>query len=277
MHCRSLALLVPVCWLPAWSGTSYTMDPWILIFEPEKRVISQVVNFKYHTEGSGANGRTLGPTPNDEKNAPKPIEITISAREISLEGVVSYPSTNGSEDFVVYPSQFILYPGDTKKVQVQWVGAKTPGKEISFGFVSTQLPLNLEENREQPKTPVAKVEMVTRYEGIIVVRPKNIKPMVVVDTAYSRQDSTGAHLVVILNNKGTGMQPLKDIEFGIAPLDKNGKIKFNERIHVKNQMQSAATKQSLFAGFRRKVEIPWPAGFPRGPVNVTATFSEDPK
>ncbi|HKP98461.1 MAG TPA: hypothetical protein VJ385_22210 [Fibrobacteria bacterium] len=251
------------------------MNPWILVFEPHRKIISQVVDFKYLSD-AGGDAKTQGPVPNDEKNAPKPIEITISARELTLEGKVIYPSSQGADDFVVYPSQFILYPGDVKKVQVQWVGAKVPDKEMSFGFISTQLPLNLEP-KEKPKVPVGKVEMVTRYEGIIVVRPANIRPLVVVDTAYARHDSTGTLMVVILNNKGTGMQSLKNIDFGIAPLDQGGKIKFNERIKISSKLTSAAANQSLMAGFRRKVEIPWPAGLQVGPIIVTAAFPDNPK
>jgi P pilus assembly chaperone PapD len=277
MHFRFSALAASVFLASGWCGTTFTMDPWILVFEPQKKVISQVVNFKYHSETSGPEEKIQGPSPNDDRNAPKPIEITISERELTLDGTVTYPSSKGADDFVVYPSQFILYPGDTKKVQVQWVGAKPPAKETSFGFIATQLPLNLEEKAEKPKTPVAKVEVLTRYEGIIVVRPENIRPMVVVDTAYPHRDSTGNHLVVVLNNKGTALQSLKNIDFAISPLDQNGKIKFNERILSKNKMTSAATNQSLFAGYKRKVEIPWPAGFPVAPVNVTATFPEGPK
>ncbi|MEO7424925.1 MAG: hypothetical protein ABI036_07050 [Fibrobacteria bacterium] len=272
---RTFTFVLPLLWTLGWSGTSFTMAPWILIFEPQKKSISQVVDFKYVIDAPVGNGKVQGPNPNTEKSEPKPIEITISAREINLEGGVIYPSTEGADDFVVYPSQFILYPGDVKKIQVQWVGTKLPNKEVTFGFISTQLPLNIEE-REKPKTAVARVEMVTRYEGVIVVRPPNVQPMVVVDTAYYHNDSTGSHFVAILNNKGTGLQSLSNIEFGIAPMDKSGRIKLNERIQVRNK-PSAATAQSLIAGFRRKVEMPWPPGFPIGPVNATVSFQEAPK
>jgi fimbrial chaperone protein len=259
----------------SWGGASFNLTPWILIFEPQKKVISQVVNFSYQAD-KNQDQKNPGAPPADQQNAPIPVEISISARELTLDGTVIYPSSVGADDFVIYPSQFILYPGDQKKIQVQWVGTVIPTREISFGFIATQVPLNIAPLKE-PKTAITKVEMVTRYEGIIVVRPANIKPNVVVDTAYSSVDTAGTHLVMILNNKGAGMQALKTLEYAIAPLDKNGKIKLNERINKKNTTISNATNQSLWAGFRRKVVVPWPTELPVGPVNATVSFPDAPK
>ena len=276
MFFRFLTLISALFLVPSWCST-FTMNPWILIFEPDKNAISQVVDFQYRTEGTGQSDKAMGPVANDGLNEPKPIEISISARELTLEGAIVYPSSQGADDFVVYPSQFILYPGDTKKVQVQWVGAKTPEKEISMGIIATQLPLTIKEKKEKPKRAVAQVEMMTRYEGIIVVRPSKVAPKVIVDTAYAHNDSLGTHLEIILNNIGTGLQSLKAMDLTVAPLDKNGKIDFSQKIQIKNPPPSTATTQSLMAGYRRKVEVPWPAGFPVVPVKVMVVFPIVPK
>lgn len=260
----------------SWGAPGFNLSPWILIFEPENRVISQVVTFKYES-GKGNGPDAQGPAPKNGPNGPIPVEITVSSRELTLDGTVIYPSSAGADDFVIYPSQFILYPGDTKKVQVQWVGVKVPPKEISLGFISTQVPLNIAPPAEKPTSAITRVEMVTRYEGIIVVRPANVKPNVVVDTAYARHDSAGTHLVMILNNKGTGMQTLKNLSYTVAPLDKNGKLRLADKLQRKLATPSNATNQSLLAGFRRKVEVAWPPELPVGPVGATVTFPDAAK
>ena len=124
---------------------------------------------------------------------------------------------------------------------------------------------------------MGKVSIASRYEGIIVVRPSGIKPEVIVDTAYYSSDSTGMHMAAILNNKGSGLQPLKNMEFTITPLDANGKLKLNEKLVVRSNPSGNATSQSLMAGFRRKVEIPWPPGFTVQPVRASVKFLEPPK
>jgi fimbrial chaperone protein len=278
MSFRRLTLL-GIFLLPTFSRAagSFNLAPWILIFEPQAKVISQVVTFRYQGDNE-QQPPGMGPAPKNAQISPIPVEISVSARELTLDGTVIYPSSAGADDFVVYPSQFILYPGDTKKVQVQWVGSRLPDKEISLGFIATQVPLNIAPPTEKPKTAITRVEMVTRYEGIIVVRPPNIRPNVVVDTAYARKDTTGStRLVMILNNKGTGMQSLKNLNYALTPLDKNGKLRLPERVQKVNTTASNATNQSLLAGFRRKVDIPWPTEVPVGPVNATVTFPDAAK
>jgi fimbrial chaperone protein len=266
----SLGLLSTAAW-----GSRFNLNQWILVFEPQNKVISHTVTFNYQSDAPPPPQKSGGQPqpPGETDNAPVPVEINIAAREITPTGQVIYPSTLGSDDFVVYPSQFILYPGDSKKVQIQWVGAIVPGKEISFGFISTQLPLDIKKDRkEKPTGAKAVVNLATRYEGVIVVRPAGIKPDVVVDTAYSRKDSAGMSLVTVLNNKGTGMQSLKGMGLTLVAVDKNGKLEFSQRAQIKDIKPQATTNQSLFAGFKRMVVVPWPDGFPVGPVKATAAF-----
>ncbi|MDB5106373.1 MAG: hypothetical protein JWP91_4062 [Fibrobacteres bacterium] len=277
MRFKSLVGILPGLMAATAWGSSFTLNPWILIFEPQNKIISQIVTFTFQTQGPPTSDKVQGPLEQGPQSAPVPVEINISARVINLDGSVSYPSSIGADDFVVYPSQFILYPGDTKKIQIQWVGTTVPSKEVSLGFIATQLPLQLKEPKEKPKSAMGLVSIETRYEGIIVIRPKGVKPAVIADTAYSRKDSTGTSLVVLLNNKGTGLQSLKNMQLSVAPLDKNGKFKFNERILVKEVKSSIATSQSVFPGFRRMVVLPWPTDLPVGPVAVMPVFPDAPK
>jgi fimbrial chaperone protein len=258
-------------------GSRFNMNPWILIFEPDNKVISQMVTYTYQGENAAQNPQAQGPAANDAENAPVPVEVSIVGREVNLDGKVIYPNSQGADNFVVYPSQFILYPGDSKKIQVQWVGAGSPPKEVAFGFISTQIPLELDKNRPRPKSVVGKISIASRYEGIIVVRPRGAKPLVVVDSAYSVKDTAGTSLVFLLNNKGNGVQQIKNLGVTVTPLDAGGKILFAQRIKLKEVKAEVVTNQSLFPGFRRKIVLPWPEGLPVGPVNVTAEFTDGRK
>lgn len=232
--------------------------------------VSQLMTFKHVSLEPPEKG--LGPHPNTAKNAPVPVELSIASREITMDGKVIYPSSKGSDDFVIYPSQFILYPGDVKKVQVQWVGTKIPAKEVAFGIISTELPLKVDGSQDQTKGARGLVKVVSRYEGILVVRPKVATPSVVVDSVYSRKDSGGTIMGLILNNKGTGMQNLKGMTLSINPLDKAGKIAFSGKNVITPNLSPETVQKSLFAGFRRRVEIPWPKEFAVAPVSVNVSF-----
>lgn len=268
---KVIILLSAMGSIPA-SGALFSMDPWIITLEPQSLKVSQILTFKHLSNSGMPAGRVQGPTPNDVNNEPVPIEISITTREITENGQVIYPSSSGAENFVIYPSQLILYPGDIKKVQVQWVGTKIPSKETAFGLIATQLPLAVGANREAPKVATAMVNVMTRYEGILVVRPKEVKPAIVVDTVYSRTDSSGLRMVLILNNKGTGLQNLKGMNVEAVPQGNQGKMEFNRKIKFQANLSADATLKSVFAGYRRIVDFPWPKELPLGPTSVTVTF-----
>lgn len=248
------------------------MEPWIIILEPQNMKVSQLMTFKHISLEPAEKG--LGPQPNKANNAPVPVELSIAAREITMDGKVVYPSSKGSDDFVIYPSQFILYPGDVKKVQVQWVGTTIPAREIAFGIISTELPLKVGGSQDQSKGVRGLVKVVSRYEGIIVVRPKAAAPSVVVDSVYSRTDSGVTLMGLILNNKGTGMQNLKGMTLSINPLDKDGKIAFSGKSAITPNLSPETVQKSLFAGYRRRVEFPWPKEIAVAPVNVNVAFPQ---
>ncbi len=263
--------------LPRAFGSNYTFSPYILIFQPQKKIVGQIVTFNFQSDtppiNDGSSVPIQGPQENKMQNNPIPIEISIAAREVNLEGAVIYPNSIGAENFVIYPSQFILRAGSSKKVQVQWIGETLPPKETAFGLIVTQLPLKFKEPKEKPTKATASVEIMTRYEGVIVIRPPDVQPEVKVDTAYSQKDSTGTLLVLILDNKGTGMQTLKKMVLSIAPLDQDGKIKLREKREYKDMVMPSSAAQSIFPGGKRKLAFPWPPDFPVCPINAWVTFS----
>jgi|GEM_PF-872377 len=268
---KVIILLSTLAGIPA-SGAMFSMDPWIITLEPQSLKVSQILTFKHLSNNGMAAGQVQGPAQNDVNNEPVPIEISITTREITLDGQVVYPSSKGADNFVIYPSQLILYPGDVKKVQVQWVGTKIPNRETAFGLIATQLPLTVGANREAPKVATARVNVMTRYEGILVVRPKDVKPEMVVDSVYSRTDSAGLRMVLVLNNKGTGLQNLKGMIVEAVPQGSQGKMEFNRKIKFPANLSTDAALKSVFAGYRRMVEFPWPKDLPVGPASVTVSF-----
>jgi fimbrial chaperone protein len=174
---------------------------------------------------------------------------------------------------VIYPSQLILYPGDVQKVQVQWVSDKPLTREIAYGLIASQLPVNVDQKNQGQKSVQAQVMVLTRYEGIVVVRPKNAKPMVVVDTVIPRSDSSGKNLMVVqLQNKGTGLQLVRDLRMTVAPLDKSGRVVLEKRMNYQPQLNPDEVRHALFSAQKRRFTVPWPPGIPVGPVQVTPIF-----
>jgi hypothetical protein len=228
---------------------------------------SQLISLKYvgnEFSGSKSDSRTL---------LPIPVEFSIYPRFIDLDGKVSYDTAKLSPEFVIYPAQVILYPGDVQKVQIQWISDKPITKEVIFGLIALQVPVNLEGNNQEFKNTQGGVTILTRYEGIIVVKPKITRSEVVVDSVYPKPDTAGkTNLVMHLKNIGTGMQLTKSMRLTIAPLDSKGRIVLLKKITFNPILSASATKHALFAGQVRRYTISWPEEIPVGPIQVIPEF-----
>jgi hypothetical protein len=267
MAVTNAAILALLLGLGTVSGATFSMDPWIVVLEPGSQKNSAVLTLRYSGPPAGAQA------PGESIGEPIPVEVSVARREISIDGKVGYPAGEPLSDFVLFPSQVILYPGDVTKVQLQWAGEKIPEKEMTFGLIADQVAVDAEQ-KAPAKKAMASVSVLTRYEGIVVLRPPKVKAAVIVDTAYAKADSSGTLLVAILNNQGTGMQSLKKISLTVAPIDAQGKPDMSKSTLYSPEIPTQFIGNSLFAGFRRRIEAPWPEKIPKGAVKVWAQFRD---
>jgi fimbrial chaperone protein len=269
MRFRLLLLMLAVWGIQKAWCVNFAMDTWIITLEPDNKKTSQVLTLKY--VGGEMPGQPAVPLARTLQ--PVPVELSIYPRTIDLEGRVHYDTTKASPEFVIYPSQLILYPGDVQKVQVQWVSDKPLTREIAYGLIASQLPVNLESNAQGQKGVQAQLVVLTRYEGIVDVRPKNAKPLIVVDTVFSRSDSSGKTMMIMqLQNKGTGLQVVRDMRMTIAPLDDKGHVILEKRVNYQPQLNAEVVRHALFSGQKRRFTVAWPSNIPVGPVQVTPEF-----
>jgi fimbrial chaperone protein len=240
----------------------YSMTPLVTILDLSSKNPSAEVMIKYEK---------------GDAKIPLAVELKVKGREVSLDGsTVLYHEDKSADNFVVYPSQIVLMPGENQRVQIKWVGESMPIKEISYGLIAEQAPVKLGDEDVKRTKAEGRLYILVRYEGIILVRPAGIKPNTNVDSAGPKMDSTGkAHLVVLLNNTGTARQILQGIKLQVTPLDKNGKMIINKSVAYKPILPDSQIKQKLYAGFRRRLDMPWPPGLDVGPVKVTAEFETE--
>jgi fimbrial chaperone protein len=237
---------------------SYSLNPLITVLEVSAKKVSSTVTIKHE---------------NDDK-IPAAIELKVKIREIDIDGKIVYKEDKSTANFVIYPSQIILYPGDMQKVQVQWVGDTIPKKEIVYGLIAEPAPIKIGDEQKERKTAEGRVIVLTRYEGIIVVRPSGIQPNIVVDSSYSKIDTTGKRrLVLVFSNNGTALQSFQGMKLQITPLNSNGKPA-SGMVEYTPELSHDQTKHSLFAGFRRKLDMAWPVGVKEGAVSVKAIFAK---
>jgi fimbrial chaperone protein len=236
----------------------YSLNPLITILEVSKKQMSAEVVVKF--EG--------------DVKAPIALELKVKGREVSLDGkTVLYHDDKSEDNFVIYPAQIVLMPGEMQRVQVKWVGDSIPSKEIVYGLIAEEAPIKVGDEDKVRTKAEARLIIRARYEGAIVIRPAGIKPDVVVESTVSKTDSLGKpRLVITLHNKGTGLQNLAGIRIRVAPISKSGSSLSGKSVIFTPVLTKEQTNHSVFAGYYRTLNLPWPADVPVGPVNVAVEF-----
>ncbi len=261
----SLSLLLPV---PNAYGAGFSLNPWIIFLEPDKNKLSHELILTHDAGDNsdlGAGPRVQGPL----VAQPVPVELKVVQREVDIEGMVRNNLDQISTDFVVFPSQIILYPGDIQKVQLQWVGTSLPLFETSYGLIAEQIPVGIPDAGGAPVR--GGVNIMVRYEAIVVVTPKGATPAVVVDTAYALKGQNGSDsLFLLFSNPGTGRQSLGECHLALTPRDAAGKLVLRNNVKVSLTAEEfPILKQALFARGKRRLVIPWPKNLPIGQVAAT--------
>jgi fimbrial chaperone protein len=243
------------------ASAGFSMSPLIVTLAPSKQVTTGEVVVSFQ----------------GDVKAPTAVEIKVKGREVSQDGAkITYPEDKSTDNIVVYPTQIVLMPGESQRVQVKWAGESLPKKEISYGLIAEEAPIKLGDENEPRSKPMGRINLTGRYEGAIVVLPPNIKPNTVADSAKSGLDSAGNNqMILLINNKGTARQKLQGIKLQVTPLDNNGKLIINKSVVYKPVIAMSQTKQSLFPGYLRRLTMPWPPGLPVGPIKVTVEFEAE--
>jgi P pilus assembly chaperone PapD len=210
-----------------------------------------------------------------DNDLPMAIEMRIVKREMDISGHVSYASDETDDNFVIYPAQMILYPGEMQMVYVQWAGNALPEKELVYSLIAENVPIDLKSaKKDEEENSKARIEVKTliRYEGLIFVRPSKVIPDVVVESANVEMDEAGKpHLNLVLYNRGSARQKLAGMSLTVVPVQ-GDHAGIDKAITYKPSLPKDQTTHSLYAGYKRRCILPWPESVPVGPVKVSVTF-----
>ncbi len=251
-------IAVAVLGLASHSYAGYSLNPMITILDLSKKQTSAEVIIQF--EG--------------DIKAPTAVELKVMGREISLDGAkVEYLDDNSANNFMIYPAQIVLMPGEKQRVQVKWVGDSLPLKETAYALIAEEAPIKIGDEDDVRTKAEARLIVRTRYEGIIVLRPAGIRPSIKIESAGHKPDSLGNPLLrLMLSNTGSALQNLKGMQLRIVAVNKNGSLAAGKSVTYSPDLTKAQTKHSIFAGNKRVIDIPWPKEIPVGPVRVTVDF-----
>jgi len=165
---------------------------------------------------------------------PLAVEMAVYERLLDIEGEALTDSLVPNKDFVIYPSEVILYPGESARVQIMYKG-KRPNADMAFLLFSKEVPLPLAE--EQGGVQMG-VSVLMNYYTILALETGNRGAL----TFVSSRVIGNGNIEVIVENKSRGR----------VPVDKWGITVGGQRI-----TSFTGTKNSVMPGQQRRITFPF--------------------
>ena len=239
----ALALAAAVC-LGVPPALAFKLSPFVMDFDPA---------------GSGAN-RTF--RVQNDFNTPIAVEITMARREMAADG--SDVLSDAEDEFIVFPPQMVVPPGQTQTVRVQWIGDPNPAKEMAYRIIAEQLPVRLEREQE----PGIFIKLLVRYVGSVYIVPKGVTSDIGVESAKPVTGEGDARLLELtVRNRGTAHAILRELSITVTAADSGASTTIGPAL------LEGVTGKNVLAGATRKFEIAWPESIPFGPIEATLEFT----
>lgn len=153
---------------------------------------------------SGKEARTSFQLENDSDKS-VPIQVIVTKRVVDRAGKEKYPPAG--EDFLVYPTQVILSPGEKRTINVRYMAGLQGEHKIekAYRVIAEQLPLPLGEGEAEKAQ--AGINVLLRYIAALYVTPADSQQKLEVE---SFKILPGGQLQITLDNQGSVHQILED-------------------------------------------------------------------
>ena len=233
---------------PVLAGGNFQLEPALVDFSPSGSLATQ--SFILKSTG----------------DKPVAIQLSMAIREISLDGTET--NVDADDQFLIYPPQLVIPPGEQQTVRVTWLGDPIPTKELAFRIIAEQVPVDLTEIKQTEGGKTVSVKILFRYMGSVYIKPEGVASKLVLESASSQKDKAGAdQLVLNVANQGTAHQLLQNIKVMVTA--SSGKS-----VTLAGKQLEGVLNVNILADSKRRFILPWPKELPVGPV--TATFDTNP-
>ncbi len=194
-----------------------------------------------------AKGRGATQTFQVDNNGEKEVALEVDAltRKVDID---SKETREKTKDFMIYPLQLTVKPGEKKNIRVSYIGSE-PDKELAFRLIVRQLPVNLEK-KKPGETAQSQINFLFEYVASIYVKGKDGSAP---KLELQEVKKEGNNAQIIVKNIGTGHVLFK----GYNVILSDGKEKVELNMSAKEY--EALGGLNILAGDVRKVVLPLPA------------------
>ena len=193
------------------------------------------------------------------------VELYLAKREVGIDGTETYVRETAEEDFLLYPPQTFLKPGEAQTVRVSWVGEPDPSHELAYRLIAEQVPLDTNPQPSNVNNRQVNITTLVRYGGSIYITPEDAVANVVLESAVHKTGKGESdRLVLTFHNLGTAHALLQNLTLTIVSQEQPGKS-----VQLKPADLPGVSGENILAHHQRRFTIPWPSELPVGSVDVT--------
>lgn len=174
-----------------WNASAFQLSPMVIQFSPEGVRKTQVLTL----ENNG--GEKI------------PLQIEAFSRHMDAKGEEVRKPTS---DFVIYPEQVVLLPGEKRNVRLTWGGTIENAQEKAYRIVATQVPVNFKEKNAQTKKPGVSLNFLLQYVASAYVSPEGAVAKIKVKSVKSLPDKK---IELVLKNEGSAHMVLRLKELSV--------------------------------------------------------------
>ncbi|HEV7369730.1 fimbrial biogenesis chaperone [Arenibaculum sp.] len=196
----------------------------------------------------------------NDRNEPAAIEVRMMARAMEADGADRLAPAD--EEFVVFPEQIVLMPGESQSVRVQYVGKPALEAERAYRLIAEQLPIDLGGGGAQG----GQVRLLVRYVASVYVMPDGARPEVRVTGAGAVTEGGQRLVELTVENAGTSHQILAGPRLTLSGP--------GGAITLEGDAVAALSGENVLAGTRRRFLLPWPPDLGEGPVTASLTLAQ---
>ncbi len=195
------------------------------------------------------------------------IAVRVSVRPRRIEPNGEEIQGKESDEFVVYPRQMLLDPGERRSVRVAWRGTDSPERELSFRIIAEQLPVNVD---EAPATQGGGIVLTYRYEGSLYVVPPGASPQIQLETVESAFFNGQPALGITVRNDGTRHRLLSNARVEISSQPGGDPV-----VTLGPEALPGMNGENMLAGSTRDFYVPLPAELPDGSLYGRIVLDEE--
>jgi len=177
------------------------------------------------------------------------VKVSVFARKMDEEGRETLEPCPG--DFLIYPSQNILAPGETRSVRVKWQGGPVSGREKAYRIIAEQLPVDLQE--EQVPEEGGGIRFTFRYEGSLYVITEGGEPSLELNSIKTVMKEGSSWLELQFDNRGS-----RHVIMGDLNITLNSPYNNFDTIELGPDKLKGVSGENILAGNRRIFLIPEP-------------------